>query len=82
MLTAQTPPVYKAFLPHGSLRRFSTLRITNNSEHNHLIKQLFWERQGEEVTSLATQHRPAAGDGGNGDNHGNGSSDSDDDVVR
>ena len=46
------------------------------------MKQLFWERQGKEVTSLTAEHRPAAGDGGNGDNHGNGSSDIDHDVVK
>lgn len=31
---------------------------------------------------MAAQHRPAAGDGGNGDNHDNGGSDTDDDICQ
>ena len=34
------------------------------------------------MTSIAAQHRPAAGDGGNGDNHDNGGSDTDGDVCQ
>lgn len=34
------------------------------------------------MTSLAAGHRPAAGDGGNGDNHGSGGNDIDGDVVK
>lgn len=40
------------------------------------------ERQGREVTSLATRPRPAAGDGGNEGNCGGGDRDTDGDVVK
>ena len=46
---------------------FLLVRLTNRSEHNHLIKQLALgaPRQGSDLTGRSTRHRPAAGEEGN-----------------